>query len=507
MTQPPDVEEELETSQHWTPEILEATLPHPSEWALRADRLPHIWCPGCGTGTSVTCFVEAMKELDTDRDRLAVVSGIGCTGRVAGYIACDSFHTTHGRAIPFAVGLHMGNPELKVIVFSGDGDLTSIGGNHLIHAARRNVDITVFCVNNFTYGMTGGQAGPTTQEGAKTSTSPYGHVETPFNLPELVAAAGATYVARWTVLDLGRLRRSMVEAMTHPGFAFIEIISPCPVYYGRRNRLGEAVDELRYYKENTEVDNFAHLDQLDVQLGGEVKVGKFVDEQRPTFNYLLRERLAPKAQAASAARPSAGSVATAPAQPEPAGDAAGAAKATIQVRLGGFGGQGIILAGNILGRAATVYSGRNAVMSQSYGPESRGGACQTELVISDSEIAYPRVTNPDVVVAMSQETYRKYGVGRPENALLIIDEDLVTLDDEAERGRQVRKAPATRLAEGLGRRIAANIVMLGYLIGATGLLDAGAMREAVAASVPKGSQELNVKAFDLGFQHAGEVRP
>ena len=264
---------------------------------------------------------------------------------------------------------------------------------------------------------------------------------------------------------------------------------------------------LRYYKENTEVENFAHLDQLDVQLGGEVKVGKFVDEQRPTFSYLLRERLAPKAQAASAASRSAGSAATAPAQPEPAGDPAGAAKATIQVRLGGFGGQGIILAGNILGRAATVYSGRNAVMSQSYGPESRGGACQTELVISDSEIAYPRVTNPDVVVAMSQETYRKYGAGRPENALLIIDEDLVTLDEEAERGRQVRTAPVSRLAEGLGRRIAANIVMLGFLTGATGLLDAGAMREAVAASVPSGSQELNVKAFDLGFQHAGEVRP
>ena len=191
----------------------------------------------------------------------------------------------------------------------------------------------------------------------------------------------------------------------------------------------------------------------------------------------------------------------------PAADAVETPNRTVEVRFGGFGGQGIILAGYILGRAATVHSGRNAVMSQSYGPESRGGACQTELVISDSEIAYPRVSNADVVVAMSQAAYRKYGVGRPDSALLIVDEDLVTLDDEAERGRQVRKAPATRLAEGLGRRIAANIVMLGFLTGATGLLDADAMREAVAASVPKGSQELNVRAFDLGFQHAGEVRP
>ena len=294
-----DFEEGLEADGHWTPEILEETLDHPAEWALRSDRLPHIWCPGCGIGTSVTCFMEALKESDVDTDRLAVVSGIGCTGRVAGYVDCDSFHTTHGRAIPFAVGLQLGNPELKVVVFSGDGDLTAIGGNHLIHAARRNVDLTVFCVNNLTYGMTGGQAGPTTPEGAKASTSPYGHVETPFNLPKLVAAAGATYVARWTVLDLGRLRRSMVEAMAHRGFAFVEIISPCPVYYGRRNRLGEAIDELRYYRENTVVENFAGLEQIDVMLGGSVIVGKFVDEQRPTFSYLLRERLASMAQAAS----------------------------------------------------------------------------------------------------------------------------------------------------------------------------------------------------------------
>jgi 2-oxoglutarate/2-oxoacid ferredoxin oxidoreductase subunit beta len=293
-----DFEEGLEADDHWTPEMLEETLAHPAEWALRSDRLPHIWCPGCGIGTSVTCFLEALKESNIDTDRLAVVSGIGCTGRVAGYVDCDSFHTTHGRAIPFAIGLQLGNPELKVVVFSGDGDLSAIGGNHLIHAARRNVDLTVFCVNNFTYGMTGGQAGPTTQEGAKTSTSPYGHVETPFNLPLLVAAAGATYVARWTVLDLGRLRRSMVEAMAHRGFAFVEIISPCPVYYGRRNRLGEAIDELRFYKENTVVDNFARLEQLAVPLGGSVTVGKFVDEQRPTFGYQLRERLAAKAQAA-----------------------------------------------------------------------------------------------------------------------------------------------------------------------------------------------------------------
>lgn len=275
---------------------------HPAEPWLRRGRLPHIWCPGCGIGIALGAFVRALEEAELDPDRLAVVSGIGCTGRVAGYMRCDSFHTTHGRALPFALGLHLGNPALKVVVFSGDGDLVAIGGNHLIHAARRNADLTVFCVNNFTYGMTGGQAGPTTAQGARTSTTPYGSVERPFNLPALAAAAGATYVARWTVLDLGRLRRSMVEALQHTGFSFVEIVSPCPVYYGRKNRLGEAIDELRYYQENTVVDNLASLTALDLALGEQITVGKFVDIERPTYEELLHGRLVEKASETLARR-------------------------------------------------------------------------------------------------------------------------------------------------------------------------------------------------------------
>ena len=277
-------EGKFDETEHWSGDTMEEALEHPAEWALRTERLPHIWCPGCGIGVSMGAFVQALKEAEIDRKHLSVVSGIGCTGRVAGYMKCDSFHTTHGRAIPFAVGLHLANPELEVVVFSGDGDLSAIGGNHLIHAARRNVDLTVICVNNFNYGMTGGQAAPTTQEDARTSTTPRGNFEVPFNLPALVAAAGASYVARWTVLDLGRLRRAMVEALHHPGFAFIEIISPCPIYYGRFNRLGDSLNELRYYRDNSEVKNFAPLKEADLsKLGGKIVVGKFVEEQRPTF--------------------------------------------------------------------------------------------------------------------------------------------------------------------------------------------------------------------------------
>lgn len=178
----------------------------------------------------------------------------------------------------------------------------------------------------------------------------------------------------------------------------------------------------------------------------------------------------------------------------------------VEVRLGGFGGQGIILAGYILGRAASVHAGRNAVMAQSYGPESRGGACMTEVVMADGEIAYPRVVEPNVVVVMSQQAYAKYASGRPAESVLVIDEDLVELDEE-EAGRTVFKAPATRLAESLGRRIMANIVMLGFVCRATGILEREALRDAVEASVPRGTEEANLLAFDTGYDHANGGGP
>ncbi len=214
----------------------------PMEDYLRMDRIPHIWCPGCGIGTVVTSFVDALRKTDLDLNKLAVVSGIGCTGRVAGYVKFDSFHSTHGRAIPFATGLKLANPDLKVVVFSGDGDISGIGGNHLIHAARRNMDILVICVNNFNYAMTGGQVAATTPILANLSTAPYGNFEYPFSLPYLADACGATYVARWTALHLRRVTRSIQEALQRRGFSFIEVITPCVTLYARRNRLGRRVE-------------------------------------------------------------------------------------------------------------------------------------------------------------------------------------------------------------------------------------------------------------------------
>ena len=250
---------------------------HPLDPYLRAERMPHIWCSGCGLGLVVNCFLRGLIQSRLALDKVVVVSGIGCAGRAAGYINLDSFHTTHGRAIPFATGLKLSNPELKVVVISGDGDLTAIGGNHLIHAARRNVDITVLCINNFIYGMTGGQVGPTTPLTARTTTSVGGNIDQPFNIPYLAAASGAAYVARWTTAQVIRLQKSITEALLKNGFSLIEIITPCPTYYGRMNKQRTGLEQMKYYRDNSIVKSGVDPKHAGIEFNGPIIVGRFVD--------------------------------------------------------------------------------------------------------------------------------------------------------------------------------------------------------------------------------------
>jgi 2-oxoglutarate ferredoxin oxidoreductase subunit beta len=256
---------------------------HPLDRYLKEGRIPHIWCPGCGNGIVVTALVKALQKAGLDNDSTAVVSGIGCAGRAAGYLAIDTYHTTHGRAVPFATGLKLANPKLNVVVVSGDGDLFAIGGNHLIHAARRNVDLTVLCVNNFNYGMTGGQGGPTTPIEAISTTTPYGCAEHPFNLTALARAAGAAYVARWTALHTYELRDSIAEAMGKRGFCFIEVVSPCPTAHARRNKLGAGLDLMRHYRDSAYLSDEVDPGEQPISLAGRFAVGKFVDREKPTF--------------------------------------------------------------------------------------------------------------------------------------------------------------------------------------------------------------------------------
>ncbi|HEJ83105.1 MAG TPA: 2-oxoacid:ferredoxin oxidoreductase subunit beta [Desulfobacteraceae bacterium] len=254
---------------------------HPLDDLLRTDRIPHIWCPGCGIGTAFSACLTAMKKSGIDLEKTVMVSGIGCSGRGAGYVDLDSYHTTHGRAIPFATGMKLANPELNVVVFSGDGDLFAIGGNHFIHGARRNVDLTVVCVNNFNYGMTGGQAAATTPLLARTTTTPAGNPDAPFNLPLLAFACGASYVARWTILHARDLMESIEEALLNRGFSFVEVLSPCPINYGRRNK-EKAIDSMKIYQERTIIRNDAQPWELDIDFDKKIILGKFIETERPT---------------------------------------------------------------------------------------------------------------------------------------------------------------------------------------------------------------------------------
>ena len=270
---------------------------HPLAEMLNFNRF--VFCAGCLIGTVITSLATCLKDENLNARDYAIVSGIGCTGRSSGCFRAAAFHTTHGRAIPFATGLKLAKPRIKVFVLSGDGDISAIGGNHLIHAARRNIDISVICVNNSVYGMTGGQAAPTTQLGDITSTTPYGNVEPPFNLVGLAAASGATYVARWPGYDTLRLQKSLRKALKRRGFSFIEVIVPCFTQYGRRNRKESAIEMMKWLRDivDLRVGCLPHEAVLDLNRGLAV-CGEFVETDGEGFIenlQKLRDRVKEKA--------------------------------------------------------------------------------------------------------------------------------------------------------------------------------------------------------------------
>ena len=238
-------------------------------------------CPGCGNGIVAQSILRAIDELGLSLEDFVFVTGIGCSAWIPSpFFNVDVLHTTHGRPIAFALGIKMGLPEKKVMVTSGDGDLAAIGGNHLIHNARRNVEMTVICLNNGIYGMTGGQAAPTTPLGLKTSTTPYGTFENPFDLSSLVIAAGASFVARWTTYHPRQLTASLKKAIQKKGFSFLEVITQCPVQFGKKTGSGSAVQMLQEYKERSiSLKEAAKLPEEDLQ--GKIVVGELVEKEKP----------------------------------------------------------------------------------------------------------------------------------------------------------------------------------------------------------------------------------
>lgn len=268
------------------------TQQHPAFNYMRKNLLPHIWCPGCGNGLILAAIVRAIDELGIDIDRTSFVTGIGCWGLTGNYINTDWLHATHGRALPMATGLKLVNPELKVFALTGDGDLAAIGGNHFIHAARRNVDLITICSNNMIYGRTGGQVAPTTPLGRYATTSPYGTVENPFDLSNLAASAGATHVERWTVMHPGSLTKAIKKAIEHKGFSLIEVLSPCPVQYGRRNKLRTPSALYQWVKEQT-VNIKKAQSMTEEELEGKYLIGKLVKKDNvPDLSELIQRQQA-----------------------------------------------------------------------------------------------------------------------------------------------------------------------------------------------------------------------
>lgn len=245
---------------------------------LRQRFLPHLWCPGCGHGIVLGSLLRAVEDLGIEKNRIAMVSGIGCSSRISGYVDFHTLNTLHGRALAFATGVKMGRPELNIIVPMGDGDALAIGGNHFIHAARRNIDMTAIIMNNAVYGMTGGQFSPLTGTGEYGTTAPYGTVDSPFDPVDLARSAGATFVARSTIYHARQLTGLLREAISHRGFSVVVVMSQCPTYYGRKNRKGSAVDMMKWYRDHA----------VKVDEGKAAEAGTAADTETFTIGLLHR---------------------------------------------------------------------------------------------------------------------------------------------------------------------------------------------------------------------------
>ncbi len=252
-------------------------LPYIREW-----NFPHIWCSGCGDGIVLKALIRAMDGLGIQRDEAVMVSGIGCSSRTPGYVDINTLHTTHGRALAFATGVKHASPDLNVIVVTGDGDATAIGGNHYIHAARRNIDLTVLLYNNYIYGMTGGQVSPTTRRGDRASTAPYGNIEPAFNISGLAKAAGASFVARGDVYNVKKLEKLIKLAIQKKGFSLLEILSPCPTAWGRRNKMGHPVKLMEWLRDSVvSVEKWERMTPEERE--GKIRTGVLVDVEKPEF--------------------------------------------------------------------------------------------------------------------------------------------------------------------------------------------------------------------------------
>ena len=473
---------------------------------LRTDRLPFIFCSGCTIGTIIQSVATVFEKEGYSRKEIVVVSGIGCSGRSSGYFRTGTFHSTHGRALTVATGIKVANPKLKVVVLSGDGDLSSIGGNHLIHAARRNIDITVVEMNNYIYGMTGGQAAPTTPPHAFSQTTPHGNIDPQWNLIPLVAYSGATFLARWTSFHIHRTRETLAKALSHKGFAFVEIVFPCPTEFGHLNRLETPVEMMKKMLDVCEVSVEKGPWEAEIDWTRRIVLGEFMAEEKPEYTQQLEDlriRIqAKEAEETEEAKETEGKEEIEPNdfsyEPLSFGYPTTKEQSITEMIVAGSGGQGIISFARLLTKATFDSEGRYCSQSQNYGPEARGGLAYCQILIADEPVPFPQVTEPNVLVLLSSRALDRFEKIIPKVKTVFYDPESITIDHSIAPNTTFYTVEATRIAiEVIEARQVANIIMLGALTAITEVVGEDAMKETVAAGWPR-YKDLNLKAFDEG---------
>ena len=437
---------------------------------IREKFFPHIWCPGCGHGIVLNGLVRAIENMGLKKNDIVMVSGIGCSSRIAGYLDFHTLHTIHGRALAFAIGVKMSRPELTLLVPMGDGDALSIGGNHFIHACRRNIDMTAIVMNNRVYGMTGGQYSPLSGYGTMATTAPYSNIDQEFDVVSMATAAGATFVARTTAYHVQQMADILEEAIRHKGFSVVEVMTPCPTYFGRKNKEGSAVDMMEKLKTmTTPVGSKAKQENPDAD-----RAGGFREEGDAGVLYRVSED-------------------------HRAGNEGELTMERCRMVFSGSGGQGVITAAIILAEAAVLHENLIAVQSQSYGPEARGGATRSDVIIAESPIHFPKVIQPNVLVCLTQQAYTNYySILRP-GGLFITDSHFVKLGKKVD-ARQVELPMYETVMEKIGRPIVFNICMLGAVIGLTKLVRPESIMKVLETQIPHSFLEMNRQALDLGLK-------
>jgi 2-oxoglutarate ferredoxin oxidoreductase subunit beta len=460
---------------------------------LRESALPTRWCPACGHGIVLKAAQQAMANLALPKDKILGVSGIGCCSRCSSYCDINALQTTHGRGLAFATGAKLQRPDINVIVFQGDGDCIAIGGNHFIHAAQKNIDMTLIVLNNNNFAMTGSQVSPTTPHLGRTTTTPFGNIEVPLDICEIAKASGATYVARSTAFHYKQMVSVIERGIAHKGFSVIECLSPCPTGYGRRNNFPDAFGMYDWLRDNTAlIEKTAGLSpeerskKISIGILSEKQAPEYIDEYENMIerskekhnvikNYIVIEN----------------------------GGATQKITDRIEVRLSGSGGQGLVLAGVILAEAG-IRQGRTCVQSQSYGPEARGGASRSEVVFSDGSIAFPEVLKPDVLLAMTQQACDKYLPGVKDDAVVLIDSTFVK--EIPATNARVYQFPITEYAKNeLGISLVANMMAISMLSEMTGLVEMDALEKTVETRVSEKVKNANLMAVKKGREYATKL--